>query len=410
MAVNITSYVWFEFQVGPNLYCEVRHRTYDGSQWRDPIITRWRGSGDMYSNINDFTLLAYAPGFRSTAYKDLYVYMPYPNRGNVSDKVYITDEECTGLSELVTGYKNDIPYARGELSYDAEPAIQVGDTVRIAVPAGYIGPSTSVLSADSSQSEYIKEPVTVNGDTFKVGVYFEENIVETAETGLWSSFLFSNDYSMKWKMTIPSGVITIPAFAFAGWKLKHLTLPDSLEVIYGYAFQGCFGYTVNTDLIIPSTVSYLGDRCFDNCPGIKTIDFSRNSILTNNVRSISYYAFHVNGDTPGYPIPTVVKLGNSSIKNLPWNRDTMVQGSWGRNVTFVDKVDAHYVCWDPVNGTQTFPLYKDPGGDYNRVFYAVINGVGTNLYLPMVPMSDTVNGGNRVQYVPLVGSMRFRKT
>ena len=65
------------------------------------------------------------------------------------------------------------------------------------------------------------------------------------------------------KLSIPSGIISIPDYAFCNQRYSSITLPSSLKTIGDYAFYNCFRDSSNTTSItIPASVESIGKYSF----------------------------------------------------------------------------------------------------------------------------------------------------
>ena len=83
--------------------------------------------------------------------------------------------------------------------------------------------------------------------------------------------------------TIPSSVTIIGGWAFDGCTgLTSITIPNSVTSIGNYAFYGCTGLT---SITIPNSVTSIGDEAFDGCTGLTSIT------IPNTVTSIGSGAF-----------------------------------------------------------------------------------------------------------------------
>ena len=81
-----------------------------------------------------------------------------------------------------------------------------------------------------------------------------------------------------------------------GTEVTDLVIPESITSIGNYAFEGCSGLT---NVTIPNTVTSIGDNAFEDCSGLTSI------IIPNSVTEIGKVAFE------GCTGLTNVTLGNS---------------------------------------------------------------------------------------------------
>ena len=141
-------------------------------------------------------------------------------------------------------------------------------------------------------------------------------------------------------VTIPNSVTSIGIEAFQGCSgLTSITIPNSVTSIDDYAFYGCSGLTSVT---IPNSVTSIGNRAFSDCGGLTSVKISdlaawcninfvdissnplcyahhlylngvevKDLVIPNSVTSIGQYAFHACSGL------TSVTIGNSvtSIDN-----------------------------------------------------------------------------------------------
>ena len=97
--------------------------------------------------------------------------------------------------------------------------------------------------------------------------------------------------------TIPEGVTSIGAYAFAMWRgLTSITIPNSVTSIEEYAFYGCSGLI---SITIPNSVTSIGGSAFSGCSGLTSVT------IGNSVTSIGDGAFQ------GCSGLTSITIGNS---------------------------------------------------------------------------------------------------
>lgn len=333
MALRINEFCYFKYQIGPNLIVTVRTRgvtgisSSSGPRYESPIIESWQGTGSMYSNVSQFSLLERAKGY-------------IVNNAAVTESINVE-----------------------------------GDTF-------------SVIAYQQSDIEYAPYSDGVTKWTWNTGdIYLDRTI-------------------SRWTLNVPNGVTNIAEYFLSGGPVKNIILPEGLTSIGTYSFSNAVGsdYIAGCAIIIPSTVTSIDSYAFQNNESINAIEFAYGSTITKN--QIGTRAFYCNTSTPTTVATDISELRNTNY----WST------YFKRAATFIDPTPpgptpsavGEYRCYDNVNGEQVFRLYDSPQEGYNRVFGVEINGQMTNLYLPMTDINDTTNGGNRVQYVEGVGSMRFK--
>ena len=84
-------------------------------------------------------------------------------------------------------------------------------------------------------------------------------------------------------ITIPSSVTSLGNCCFEGCSgLTSITIPSSVTSLSSYCFKGCSGLT---SITIPSSVTYLGSECFRSCSGLTSIT------IPSSVTSLDYECF-----------------------------------------------------------------------------------------------------------------------
>ena len=111
-------------------------------------------------------------------------------------------------------------------------------------------------------------------------------------------------------LVIPNSVTSIGDYAFYGCSgLTSLTIPNSVISIGDYAFYGCSGLT---SLNIGDSVTLIGNSAFRNCSGLTSVT------VPNSVTSIGGSAF----------------IGCSSLVLVNINSDAVVSANYANNIAF----------------------------------------------------------------------------
>ena len=229
---------------------------------------------------------------------------------------------------------------------------------------------TSSVASPANQTNYpnltianIPETVIYNGSTYSV-------------TSIGNS-AFSYCYSLT-SVTIPNSVTSIGNYAFsrcssltktnytgdiAGWcgikfgnsssnpiscshnlylnnqEVKALTIPNSVDSIYDYAFYNCSSLTSVT---IPNSVTSIGNYAFYKCSSLTSINFP------NSLTTIGSYAFsgcssliktNYTGDIAGW---CGIKFGNSSSNPISCSHNLYLNNQEVKALTIPNSVDSIY--------------------------------------------------------------------
>ena len=210
-----------------------------------------------------------------------------------------------------------------------------------------------------------------------------------------------------------SNITSIASNMFFAAAINTLILPTSVVSIGDHAFDAAVDYSswvgiiplLNSQtLVLPASLTNIGAFAFSylNFAGI---DFRSSQLKLIDFGVNSPFIAHVSDpEDRSTFLHTNIYLGDPSLEDL---------GFWYSNKripTYIYGQSYEYRCYDSVNGDQVFPLYEtQPAEQYFKVYNIFENGQPKTLYLPLVPVSDTTNGGNRVQFIPGVGTYRFKK-
>ncbi len=109
-------------------------------------------------------------------------------------------------------------------------------------------------------------------------------------------------------LVIPNSVTRIGDYVFAGYdRLTSVTIPNSVTSIGDYAFYYCKGLTSVT---IPNSVTSIGDYAFQVCTGLTSVT------IGNSITSIGDYAFnHCKGLTSVTIPNSVTSIGDSAFSD-----------------------------------------------------------------------------------------------
>ncbi|MBO5810402.1 MAG: leucine-rich repeat protein [Bacteroidales bacterium] len=157
-------------------------------------------------------------------------------------------------------------------------------------------------------------------------------------------------------LVIPSGVRTIGQAAFqncSNLSLLEIEEGSQLETIDHWAFTQC--YSLGGDLLIPNTVTYIGDYAFYNT-SINSLNFEENSQLNSIGNYAFQYCYNLSGDLI---IPaTVTSVGNAAFHSCTLLTSIEIPASvtyigervfnWDSNITSIT-VDEENTVYDSRN-------------------------------------------------------------
>ncbi len=201
------------------------------------------------------------------------------------------------------------------------------DNTELAVT--YRGYSIDSYSNEYSGNVVIPKSVTYNGNTYSV-------------TSI-GRYAFDNCSDMT-SIIIPGSITTIEYCAFSGCSgLTSVTIPNSVTSIGDWAFNGCSGLT---SITIPNSVTSIGESAFFRCISLTSVNISeitawcnikfkdygsnplcfakslhlngekvKELIIPNSVTNIGNYTFYNCSSLTSIAIPTsVTSIGESALR------------------------------------------------------------------------------------------------
>ena len=209
-------------------------------------------------------------------------------------------------------------------SYSSEYDEYTGDVV-IPATVNYDGKTYSVTSIGGSAFEYCSglTSVTIPNSVTSIGEFAFSgcsSLTKTNYTGdiagwcginfgnysanptAYSYNLYINDVEVK-DLVIPNSVTSIGNYAFSGCSgLTSITIPNSVTSIGEYAFSGCSGLT---SITIPNSVTSIGEYAFKYCSSLTSVT------IPNSVTSIGRSAFYGCSGLTSVTIPnSVTSIGS----------------------------------------------------------------------------------------------------
>ncbi|MCI7338512.1 MAG: leucine-rich repeat domain-containing protein [Bacteroidales bacterium] len=209
-------------------------------------------------------------------------------------------------------------------SYSSEYDEYTGDVV-IPATVNYDGKTYSVTSIGNGAFEYCSglTSVTIPNSVTSIGEFAFSgcsSLIKTNYTGdiagwcginfgnysanptVYSYNLYINDVEVK-DLMIPNSVTSIGNYAFSGCSgLTKITIPNSVTSIGEYAFSGCSGLT---SITIPNSVTSIGEYAFKYCSSLTSVT------IPNSVTSIGRSAFYGCSGLTSVTIPnSVTSIGS----------------------------------------------------------------------------------------------------
>ena len=194
---------------------------------------------------------------------------------------------------------------------------------------------------------------------------------------------------------IGSDVTMIPAYAFAGLSATKLniTFPDSLKMIYGYAF---YQNNFEGDLIIPSTIDTIGEYAFANtkvrdkviidAPDIKLgyscFDNSSMRTLSVNVRDLPGFYFNKSISNELTIGPCVQNLGAGAFYGN------------GSKVVYFNATNLSHCEREPIFGNQSCGMSYDHSKLETIIVGSNVTKIPDYFFYSCVGVRDIVCGAN----------------
>ncbi len=101
----------------------------------------------------------------------------------------------------------------------------------------------------------------------------------------YAAHIYSDENTEIKDLVIPNSVTRIGESAFYGcYGLTSIIIPNSVTSIGNYAFRGCSGLT---SITIPNSVTSIGDKAFSGCGNLVSVEINSNAILSKSYTSSS---------------------------------------------------------------------------------------------------------------------------
>ena len=127
----------------------------------------------------------------------------------------------------------------------------------------------------------------------------------------WSKFIGCRSLT---SLVIPDSVTNIGDYAFSGCRsLTDIVIPDSVTNIGDYAFWNCRSLT---DIVIPNSVTSIGESAFYECSSLTEV------VIPDSVTSIGDKAFHTCSSLTNIDIPdSVTSIGDGAFDDYNFPND-----------------------------------------------------------------------------------------
>lgn len=123
--------------------------------------------------------------------------------------------------------------------------------------------------------------------------------------------------------TVPDGVEAIGSNAFTGVPVKEVIIPDSVKIIWPYAFVDC---TTLEKVDVPESVTNVGDSAFLGCSSLKSLIIRRENCalgdgIVNGCKSLEHCE-----------IPYADKLHRHTYEHNDSNGNDIDTSDWENNI------------------------------------------------------------------------------